>query len=100
MKIHTQAVHFSADQKLLDFIEKKMSKLDQFFDRIVDARVVLKLENSGQVKDKIVEVSLNIPGTVLHVKEINKTFEASIDSAIDSLKKQLVKYKLRKRTNN
>ncbi len=100
MKIYTQAVHFSADQKLLDFIDKKLNKLDQFYDRIVDARVVLKLENTGQIKDKVVEISLNIPGTVLHVKEISKTFEASVDSAIDSLKKQLVKYKLRKRSNN
>jgi putative sigma-54 modulation protein len=99
MKIYTQAVHFTADQKLKDFIQKKLSKLDQFSDRIVDARVVLKLENSGQVKDKIVEVSLKIPGTVLFVKEISKTFEASVDKAIDSLKKQLVKHKLRRKSN-
>lgn len=93
MKVHTQSVHFTADKKLLTFIEKKLIKLDHFFDRILSAEVTLKLENSGQVKDKIAEVRLNIPGTVLYVKESNKSFEASIDSAAMVLKRQLVRYK-------
>ena len=97
MKVHTQSVHFSADAKLVDFIEKKLGKLDQFFDRIIDANVTLKLENSGQVKDKIAEISLSIPGSVLYVKEKNKTFEASIDSAASTLKRQLIRYKERLR---
>ena len=97
MKVHTQSVHFSADQKLLAFIERKLSKLDQFFDRIVSAKVLLKLENSGLIRDKIAEVRLEIPGTILFVKETNKSFEASIDLAIDSLRRQLIKYKERLR---
>ncbi len=100
MKVHTQSVHFSADSKLLAFIERKLSKLDQFFDRIVSAKVILKLENSGQVKDKIAEVRLEIPGSILFVKETNKSFEASIDSAIGALKRQLIKYKERIRAKN
>ncbi len=79
------------------FIERKLSKLDQFFDRIVSAKVLLKLENSGQIRDKIAEVRLEIPGTILFVKETNKSFEASIDLAIDSLRRQLIKYKERLR---
>ena len=59
MKIHLTAIHFDADQKLIDYIEKKASKLNQFFDRITDAQVFLKLENSGQVRDKIVELNLS-----------------------------------------
>ena len=99
MKVQTQSVHFSADSKLLAFIERKLSKLDQFFDRIVSANVILKLENSGQIKDKIAEIRLEIPGTILFVKETNKTFEASVDYAIDALRRQLIKYKERLRAN-
>ena len=58
MKIHTEAVQFKADQKLIDFIEKKLSKLDTFYDRIIETDVTLKLENSGQIKDKIAKVRL------------------------------------------
>ena len=96
MKIHTQAIHFSADKKLVSFTEKKLDKLNLFFDKIIAADVILKLENSGQIKDKIVEIKLKIPGTILFVKESSKTFEESVDNAISSLKKQLVKYKLRR----
>lgn len=95
MKVHTQSLHFSADKNLILFIEKKLGKLNQLFDRIIDADVILKLENSGQVKDKIAEVKITLPGSVLYVKETNKSFEASIDSATSTLKRQLIKYKKR-----
>ena len=93
MKVYTETNHFSADQKLLDVIEQKLGKLDTFFDRIIEARVNLKLENSGQVKDKIVEVRLSVPGDVLVAKDTERTFEAAIDKAADVLKRQLIKYK-------
>lgn len=93
MKIKTQAVKFSADSKLIEFVDHKLSKLEQFYDRIISAEVMLKLENSGQVRDKIAEVRINVPGTVLITKETEKTFEASIDASVDSLKRQLIKHK-------
>lgn len=97
MRVRTEAVQFKADQKLIEHIDKKLQKMDQFFDRIIEAKVTLKLENSGQVKDKIAEVQLSVPGDVLIVKETSKTFEASIDTAVDVLKRQLIKYKERLR---
>jgi len=95
MKVHTQAVHFSADSKLIDFIEKKLGKLDNYFDKVLDVSVVLKLENSGQVKDKIAEVKLKLPGELLYVKGKAKSFEESVDQASASLKRQIIKYKER-----
>jgi putative sigma-54 modulation protein len=95
MKIHMTAVHFDADQKLIDYIEKKAEKLQQFFDRIIDAQVFLKLENSGQVRDKIVELKLMVPGTILVATEVSKTFEAAADAAVDNMKRQLNKHKER-----
>lgn len=93
MTVNTQAVHFSADGKLLDFIEKKLEKLNLYFERIQKADVILRLENSGQIKDKIAEIRISLPGTVLFVKEQSKSFEASIDHAIEVLKRQLKRYK-------
>ncbi len=93
MKIQTQAVQFKADQKLIDFTEKRLNKLEQFFDRIISAEVYLKLENSGQVKDKVAEVRINVPGNTLITKETQKSFEAAIDAAADSLRRQIIKHK-------
>jgi putative sigma-54 modulation protein len=93
MKIHTEAVQFKADQKLHDYIAKKMEKLTTYFDRIINVEVKLRLENSGQVKDKVAEIQLQVPGQTLFAKETNKTFEQSIDGAVDNLRRQLTKYK-------
>lgn len=100
MKVHTESVQFKADKKLLDFIDRKMGKLDNFFDRIIEADVKLKLENSGQVRDKVAEVRVQVPGQSLFVKEITKSFEQSIDSAVDNLRRQLTRYKEKLRPHN
>ena len=99
MKIQTQSVHFDADVKLLDFINKKISKLDTYHDHIVGAEVYLRLENHGQVHDKVAEVMLHIPGHTFIAKETFKTFEQALDEASDSLKRQMIKYKERQRTH-
>src|SRR6218665_2902714 len=98
MKIQIQSVHFNADQTLKAFINKKLSKLETFYDRIIDSDVVLSLEQlNTQVKDKVVVIKTNIPGNTLIAKEKSKKFEAAIDLAVDSLKRQLEKIKSKKK---
>jgi putative sigma-54 modulation protein len=100
MRVHVEAVHFNADQKLVELIEKKLSKLEQYFDHIIDLQIVLKLENSGQVKDKIMEARLNVPGDTLICKITDKKYEAALDLVSDNLKRQLIKHKERSRQHS
>lgn len=93
MKLQIETPHFTPDKKLIDYVEKKLSKLEQYYDRILDVEVMLKLENSGQVKDKIVEIMLRVPGDKIFVKDVDKTFEAAIDTGLDRVKRQLIKFK-------
>lgn len=93
MKISVQSIHFTADKKLLDFIQKKVDKLDQFFDQIISGMVYLKLENVEDEENKIVEIKLNVPGVTLFAKEQCKSFEEATDLAIDSLRRQVNKHK-------
>ena len=93
MIVRIESPHLTVDAKLIDYVEKKLERLDHYFDRILDADVILKLENAGQIKDKIVEVKLHVPGDTLFVKDVDKTFEAAMDSAFDALKRQVIKYK-------
>jgi putative sigma-54 modulation protein len=97
MKIQIQAVHFNADQSLKEFINKKLSKLETYYDRIIDSDVVLSLDHlNTQVKDKVVVIKTNIPGNTLIAKEKSKKFEEAIDLAVDSLKRQIEKIKTKK----
>lgn len=97
MEIRKQAVNFDADAKLLDFIDKKLGKLETFYDNIVSTDVFLKLEKTGQVQDKIAEIKVNVPGSTLIVKETSKSFEESVDLGASSLRRQLIKYKEQKK---
>lgn len=93
MTVTINSVHFTADAKLKDFIEEKLSKLTKFYDRIINVEVFLKLENAGQVKDKIVELKTTIPGATLIAKSSQKTFESSVDSASLNMVRQLKRKK-------
>jgi putative sigma-54 modulation protein len=93
MKIRVQSIHFNADKKLLEFIQKKVDKLDQFFDQIISGEVYLKLENVEDEENKISEIKLIVPGMTLFAKEQCKSFEEATDLAIESLKKQITKHK-------
>lgn len=93
MKVYVHPVDFTVDQKLVDFIQKKMDKLDHFYDRIIEADVHLKLENTSSKENKIVEIKVHVPGESLVVKKQFKTFEEGIDSSITPLERMLLKYK-------
>ena len=95
MTINTVAPQFKADQKLIDYIETKLNKLSVVFDRIIDCHVTLRLENTGQVKDKIAEVKILVPGATLVATESQRTFEAAVDLLSDKMRRQLKRYKQR-----
>lgn len=98
MKIQIQSLHFDADKSLKEFINKKLEKLETFYDKIIDSDVILSFEQlNTQVKDKVVVIKANVPGNTLIAKEKSKKFEAAVDMAVDSLKRQLHKVKSKKK---
>lgn len=94
MEININSVHFNADQKLVDFVNRKVNKLDTFFDGIISAEVTLKVLKPEATKNKVSEVKLSIPANgYLFAKKQADTFEEATDMSIDALRKQLGKYK-------
>jgi putative sigma-54 modulation protein len=93
MKVNTQSVNFNADKKLIDFIQKRMNKLDLFYDKVIQSDVFLKVENTSEKANKIFEARLSVPGDSFVVKKQCKTFEEGADSAVASLERQLKKRK-------
>lgn len=107
MNLNLHTVHFSADEKLLTMIKEKCNKLQNFNDTITSVDVYLKLDNVGlAIKDKIVEIKVNILKNQIFIKETSKTFEESFSIAIDSTiaqlkrKNKLLKSKVHKGISN
>ena len=92
MKLQVHSIHFNADSKLITFIQKKLNKLETFYDRMVDGEVFLRLNNEG-IENKTVEIKLRLPGNQLFAIEKAKSFEAATDLAADALRMQLKKFK-------
>ncbi|HXH18423.1 MAG TPA: ribosome-associated translation inhibitor RaiA [Chitinophagales bacterium] len=94
MEIRIQSIHFTADKKLLDYTEKKISKLEHFFNHIIDVDVYLKFNSAhSQIKEKSANLRMRVPGTTLDAEENSATFEEAIDKAVESLKRQLKRHK-------
>jgi len=99
MQIEIRSIHFKADQKLEDFIKEKLDKLSQFYDGVLSAEVSLKLDNNDSADNKIAEIMLNVRGSDLYAKKQSKSFEESVDSVAEALRKQIIRYKEKLRRN-
>lgn len=93
MKLQMHSIHFDADQKLIDFIQRKADKLEKFYDRIIDGEVFMRVEKDDSKENKLIEIKLNIPGSQLFASEKSKSFEAAADAAVEGLRRQIKKHK-------
>jgi len=93
MKLQMHSIHFDADRKLIDFIQKKADKLDTFYDQIIDGEVFMRIDKNDNKANKIVEIKLNVPGKQFFAKNQSDSFEAAADEAVEGLRRQIKKYK-------
>jgi len=93
MKLQMHSIHFDADRKLIDFIQRKADKLDTFYDQIIDGEVFMRIDKNDNKANKIVEIKLNVPGKQFFAKNQSDSFEAAADEAVEGLRRQIKKYK-------
>ncbi|HSI90102.1 MAG TPA: ribosome-associated translation inhibitor RaiA [Adhaeribacter sp.] len=93
MKLQIHSIHFDADQKLLDFIQLRLDKLETYYDRITEGEVYLRLNNKDGIENKTVEVKLFVPGATLFAKEEAASFETATDQALAALTTQVKRHK-------
>jgi putative sigma-54 modulation protein len=93
MKVKFHSLNFTADIKLLDFIQRKVDKFHIFYDKVISIDVYLKVESSSVKQNKLSEIKLNVPGKELVVKKVSTSFEGSIDQCVEVLTRSLLRYK-------
>lgn len=93
MKVNVQSVNFNADQKLINFIQARLDKLEHYYDKVIYADVFLKVQNTSIKENKVTEILLSLPGGEIMVKKTCKKFEECVDECISSLQRQLKKKK-------
>jgi len=93
MEIRIQSIHFDATERLQDFIQKKVSKLDKYSDGIVDAEVALKVVKPEVASNKEASIKINAKNNDFFASKIADTFEEAVDLCIEALEKQIIKSK-------
>ncbi len=93
MNVKINSVHFRVDKKLEDFIKDKLQKMPNLFEGVFNSEVILKVENSENRDNKVVEIRLMIRGYDLFAKKHSVSFEQATDLAVEALRKQLVRHK-------
>ena len=89
--INVKSLKFDADEKLLAFVEKKVGKVEKFFDNLGDIDVTLSL--SPDPDNKNVRLQTRFPGEDLVIERHARTFEEAVTEAVDIMKERLVRNK-------
>lgn len=91
MEIKIHSLKFDADQKLIDFVEKKVSKLSKFHDGAEEAEVTMTLIQ--QPENKNVMLRIHVPGEDMIIERNAKSFEEAVNDCVDAMKEKLTRAK-------
>ncbi|MDR7856877.1 ribosome hibernation-promoting factor, HPF/YfiA family [Tissierella sp.] len=91
MKLNFTGKNMEITDALRDVTQKKIGKLDKYFQKDIEGNVTFSSEKNR----KIIEVTINLPGTIIRAEESTDDMYVSIDKAVDVLERQIRKYKTR-----
>ena len=97
MEIRIKSIHFDATEKLQEFINKKVEKLQKSYEDIQKVEVQLKVEKPAAALNKTTSLTVTAPGNTLFVEKTCDTFEEGVDLCLDAMKVQLTKLKEKQR---
>ena len=97
MDIRIQSIHFDASEQLQAFIQKKVSKLEKYYEDIKKVEVSLKVVKPEVAENKEAGVKVMVPNGEFYANKVCDTFEEAVDLCLEALEKQLVKYKEKQR---
>lgn len=94
MEVKIKALKFDADEKLIALVEKKVARIEKFFDNTGDAEVTLTQLNEPVGKQ--VKIMVHVPGEELVIERNAKTFEDALTEAVDAMKERITRNKEKK----
>lgn len=74
-----------------EYVEKKLTKLDKFFDDDTEAKITMSVEKSRQK----IEATIFSHNTIFRVEQITSDMYVTMDKIIDDMERQIRKHKTR-----
>jgi putative sigma-54 modulation protein len=91
MQIIITGRHLEITEPIKTYVEKKMEKLEKYFNHILEVHVTLTAEKHRQ----IAEVNIDANGLKIAMQEETTDILASVDNVVDKLERKLNRYKER-----
>ncbi|MFA7331175.1 MAG: ribosome-associated translation inhibitor RaiA [Candidatus Delongbacteria bacterium] len=90
MKTTVTSRHFRASDTLKSHAEGEVTRLDKYFDSIMECDVILSFDVH---QNKTAELAIHVPGERLVAEETSEDFYKAIDAAVLKLEKQVQRFK-------
>lgn len=93
MEVTVNAVKFKASAALLEFIDKKVKKVETLLPQASKVEVNLKVDKEHDICNKVADLRILAAGEELFASKQCDTFEEAVDTCLDALKRQIEKLK-------
>ena len=94
MQLIIQGKNIEVTDRLQEYIDKKVGKLDRYLPTITEARMELSVEGARSAKDRqVAQLTVRSKGTFLRAEERTADMFASIDATVDKMYRRIVRYK-------
>jgi putative sigma-54 modulation protein len=94
MELSIKGKNVEVTDRLEEYIEKKIGKLDRYLPTIGEAWVELSVEETKAAQDRqVCQVTVRSNGTILRAEERSDDMFTSIDAVLDKMYRQIARYK-------
>lgn len=89
MKIKITGRHIDVSERLKDFAEKKISKIEKHFQQLIDIHLILYVEKL----DHVAELTISGDSVQFHAREKASDLYSALDLLIDKMESQISRFK-------
>ncbi len=89
MKVIITGRHLKLNDDIRSYAEKKLRKAETYFDRIIEAHMILSAEKHRRAA----EVTFNAKGVAFHAQEETEDIYISIDGVMEKVERQIRRHK-------
>jgi putative sigma-54 modulation protein len=94
MNLTISGHHLELTPAIREYVQSKLERIQRHFDHVIDITVILAIDKLPEKeKRQKAEINLHVRGKDLHVESIAHDLYAAIDTLIDKLDRQVIKYK-------
>ena len=93
MDARFQYVKLERSEKLENFTQKKLDKLEERYDWLISAQVHFKRDEPQEPRGYICNISLSGPGPIIFAESNEESYEAAAAETVRDLERQLQKRK-------